>query len=310
MEITQEQYRRIEPELPRQRGNVSLSNLTVLNAILYVAEQGCKWRGLPKRFGNWHTIYTRMNRWSKNGVLDAVFEKLQREQLVRIRVEAVSMDSTIVKVHPDGTGALKKNGPQAIGKSRGGWTTKIHLVAANARTAITFALSPGQAHDAPQGRELLAGLGPLPAPLPLLMDRAYQDDQTRQLALDFGWIPVVPPKRNRLEPWEFHNGGPYPGKGGKEPSSNGRMGRRFWCTGYYSYRSCCLVQPMSKDGLKPIGEIVKDALSGLPAPVAEIRDDSPQARHSFTVADQVHQLVSAREADPNLGFMARMMVLC
>ena len=67
---------------------------------------------------------------------------------------------------------------------------------------------------------------------------------------------------------------------------------------------------MSKDGLEPIGEIVKDALSGLPAPVAAIRDDSPQARHSFTVADQVHQLVSAREADPNLGFMARMMVLC
>ena len=112
MEITEEQYRRIEPVLPRQRGNVSLSNLTVLNAILYVAEQGCKWRGLPRRFGNWHTIYTRMNRWSKNGVLDAVFEKLQREQLVRIRVEAVSMDSTIVKVHPDGTGALKKTVPK------------------------------------------------------------------------------------------------------------------------------------------------------------------------------------------------------
>ena len=108
MEITEQQYRRIEPVLPRQRGNVSLPNLMVLNAMLYVAEQGCKWRGLPKRFGNWHTIYTRMNRWSKNGVLDAVFEKLQREQLVRIRIEAVSMDSTIVKVHPDGTGALKK----------------------------------------------------------------------------------------------------------------------------------------------------------------------------------------------------------
>ena len=108
MEITEQQYLRIEPVLPRQRGNVSLSNLTVLNAILYVAEQGCKWRGLPRRFGNWHTIYTRMNRWSKNGVLDAVFEKLQREQLVRIKIEAVSMDSTIGKVHPDGTGALKK----------------------------------------------------------------------------------------------------------------------------------------------------------------------------------------------------------
>ena len=73
-----------------------------------VAEHGCKWRGLPKRFGNWHTIYTRMNRWSKNGVLDRVFEYLQRERIVRIKLEAVSMDSTIVKVHPDGTGALKK----------------------------------------------------------------------------------------------------------------------------------------------------------------------------------------------------------
>jgi len=91
-----------------QRGNVNLSNLQVLNAVLYVAEQGCKWRGLPKRFGRWHTIYTRMNRWSKNGVLDRVFEKLQTEQIVRIKIEALALDSTSIKVHPDGTGALKK----------------------------------------------------------------------------------------------------------------------------------------------------------------------------------------------------------
>src|SRR5208283_3896068 len=61
-----------------------------------------------KRFGPWLTIYTRMNRWSKNGVLDHVCEQLQREQIVRIPIEAVSLDSTTVKVHPDGTGALKK----------------------------------------------------------------------------------------------------------------------------------------------------------------------------------------------------------
>ena len=108
MEITAAQYQSIASSLPRQRGNVKLNNLQLLNALLYVAEHGCKWRGLPKRFGNWHTIYTRMNRWSKNGVLDQVFEQLQREQIVRIRIEAVSLDSTTVKVHPDGTGALKK----------------------------------------------------------------------------------------------------------------------------------------------------------------------------------------------------------
>jgi len=61
MEITLEQYKKIESSLPRQRGNVRLSNLQVLNAILYVAEHGGKWRGLPKRFGNWHSIYVRMN---------------------------------------------------------------------------------------------------------------------------------------------------------------------------------------------------------------------------------------------------------
>jgi transposase len=77
------------------------------------------------------------------------------------------------------------------------------MVAADARTAITFALSPGQASDAKAGRDLLGGLGALPAPLYLLMDRAYEDNETRQLALDFGFIPVVPPKSNRLEPWQY-----------------------------------------------------------------------------------------------------------
>jgi transposase len=147
MELTQQQYKKIEDSLPLQRGNVRLSNLEVLNAILYVAEQGCKWRGLPSRFSNWHTIYVRMNRWAKSGVLDRVLEKLQVEQIVRIKIEAFALDSTSVKVHPDGTGALKKP-PEAIGKSRGGWNTEIHMVAANAPTAITFALSPGNAHDA------------------------------------------------------------------------------------------------------------------------------------------------------------------
>lgn len=114
MEITPEQFSRIEHCLPVQRGNVSLSNLQVVNAMLYVAEHGCKWRGLPKRFGNWHTVYTRMRRWAKAGVLERMFEALQSEQLVRIRLEAVSLDSTSVKVHPDGTGALKKTAPNQL----------------------------------------------------------------------------------------------------------------------------------------------------------------------------------------------------
>ena len=112
MELTEAQYKHIAPVLPVQRGNVRVSNLHAINAILYVAEHGCTWRGLPARFGRWHTIYTRMNRWSKNGVLNRVFAHLQKDQLVRIKLEAVSPDSTIVKVHPDGTGARNKTGPR------------------------------------------------------------------------------------------------------------------------------------------------------------------------------------------------------
>jgi transposase len=110
MELTESQYQRIADCLPRQRGNVSMTNLRLLNALLYVTEQGCKWRGLPRHFGNWHTIYTRMNRWSKAGVLDRIFTRLQQEQILTIRLECVALDSTIIKVHPDGTGALKKVG--------------------------------------------------------------------------------------------------------------------------------------------------------------------------------------------------------
>ena len=111
-------------------------------------------RALRKRLGNWYTIYTRMYRWAKACVLDKLFEKMQKEQLICIKIEAVSLDSTIVKVHPNGTGALK-NDPQAIGKCRGGWSTKIHMVAASTRYAIGFSLSPGQAGDAPEGPVLL-----------------------------------------------------------------------------------------------------------------------------------------------------------
>ena len=77
------------------------------------------------------------------------------------------------------------------------------MVAADARTAITFSLSPGQAHDAPEGRALLSRLGAPNRPLHLIMDRAYEGTGTRQLALDLGFIPVVPPMSTRVAAWEY-----------------------------------------------------------------------------------------------------------
>ena len=127
MKITPEQFERIKPAFPVQRGNVSIENLQLLNAILYVAEHGCKWRGLPKDFGNWHTVYTRMKRWNEAGVLTKIFEQLQKEQMVGVEIKVVSLDSSTIKVHPDGCGARKKMAgklsvnPEVDGQPRFTW---------------------------------------------------------------------------------------------------------------------------------------------------------------------------------------------
>ena len=85
------------PSMPVQRGNVRISNLTVINAILFVAENGCKWRTLPLRFGNWHTVYTRMRRWAEAGVLDRLLDALQAHHMIRVSVDCLGLNSTSVK---------------------------------------------------------------------------------------------------------------------------------------------------------------------------------------------------------------------
>ena len=84
------------------------------------------------------------------------------------------------------------------------------MVAAEERTALTFALSPVQAHDAPDGRKLLTGWQRRTAELAdgvaMVMDRAYEGDETRQLVLELGFEPIVPPHPNRRHPWPYDRG--------------------------------------------------------------------------------------------------------
>ena len=116
MKLQKEQYEKIKDCFPKQRKPAKISNLDVLNAVLYLVENGCKWRGLPKEYGDWHVIYVRVNRWSKKGVLQAAFLRLQQRGIIQIKVNVVSLDSTCIKVHPDGMGALKKVEPSPSGE--------------------------------------------------------------------------------------------------------------------------------------------------------------------------------------------------
>ncbi len=208
MEIDNNQYDKIKHLLPVQRGNVSIDNVTFINALLYICENGCKWRRLPKEYGKWHVIYKRFQRWVKAGIIEKLFRELHVQGAMDLTILKRLLDSMTVPVHPDACGALKKNGVQSIGRSKGGLTTKVHMLAANEKTAIEFTLSAGQSHDAPQGRLLLETVGTQKykynySSVPLLMDRAYEDDETRYIAQQLYFTPIVPPKKNRIIPWEY-----------------------------------------------------------------------------------------------------------
>jgi len=122
MEITREQFGLIEDILPTQRGNVAIDNYTFVSAILYIAENGCKWRALPKEYGKWYTIYKRCERWVKSGVMERIFVALQQKKIISVKIEVLSVDSTSVKLHPDAHGALKKLENKPLGSQKAAGT--------------------------------------------------------------------------------------------------------------------------------------------------------------------------------------------
>jgi transposase len=108
MEINIKQYEKIKRILPVQRGHVTIENMIFINALLYICENGCKWRRLPKEYGNWHVIYKRFNRWVKAGIINELFQELHVQGVIELNLLTRFMDSMTVPVHPDACGALKK----------------------------------------------------------------------------------------------------------------------------------------------------------------------------------------------------------
>ena len=121
MQLTDAQWARIAPLMPTPRGNCKLPSRQVLEGWLFVTKEGCSWRALSERYGPWQTVYMRGRRWIDKGVLERVFAELQRGELEEKleqgepdRPLRMSIDSTIVKVHQDGTGAPTKGGARRL----------------------------------------------------------------------------------------------------------------------------------------------------------------------------------------------------
>lgn len=173
----------------RQQRIYDKPNLRItVEAMLYRMRTGCPWRDLPVEFGCWNSIYQQFNRWSSKEKLYKIFKTLIQEP----DLEWAFIDGSIVRAHQHGTGAVSKE-HQAIGKSRGGNTTKIHMAVDGYGLPIEFTLTGGEVHDCKAAPEFIKHL---PRSEYTIADKGYDSEEVRKCIQNKSSIPVIPRKKN------------------------------------------------------------------------------------------------------------------
>src|SRR3954449_2072151 len=162
-----------------------------VEAVVYELPAGIAWEDLPATFGAPGTAYRRFRRWACKGIWDELF----LEGVPTDALETVMLDSSACKAQRFASGA-RGGGEEALGRSRGGPTPKIHAVIDGLGRPLCFLLTPGQAADCRQARSLLEGL----AFERLVGDRGYDTDEVRDWLEEHGAEAVIPSKRNRKTP--------------------------------------------------------------------------------------------------------------
>lgn len=160
----------------------------MVEAMLYRMRVGCPWRDLPVEFGYWHSIYQQFNRWSSKDKLMKVFKDLIQEP----DLEWEFIDGSVVRAHQHSSGAIGEEN-QAIGKSVGGNTTKIHMAVDAFGLPIEFILTGGEVHDAKAAPALI---DKLPNCDFTIADKGYDSEEIRNQIRDRLSIPIIPKKRN------------------------------------------------------------------------------------------------------------------
>lgn len=143
--LRDDQWDRISGLLPGKatdKGGRAADNRLFVEAILYILRVGCPWRDLPEVFGKWHSVYMRFMRWEVGGV----WARLAKAFHGDADLEELFIDSSIVRLHQHGAGSPKNRGNQAIGRSRGGLTTKIHACVDALGNAHNFYRGPSRRH--------------------------------------------------------------------------------------------------------------------------------------------------------------------
>nr|WP_226103770.1 IS5 family transposase [Dickeya dianthicola]MCA7002480.1 IS5 family transposase [Dickeya dianthicola] len=156
--------------LPPERGSSRggrpyFAHRHVMNGLFWVLCSGAPWRDLPERYGHWKTIYNRFNRWSKAGIINNIFNRLLQilDKKELIDWDVIALDGSNVRALKAAAGAKKKHPDECedhgLGRSRGGFGAKIHLVTDGTGLPLSFCLSGGQAHESRYAETLLNRVG-------------------------------------------------------------------------------------------------------------------------------------------------------
>ncbi|WP_242053834.1 IS5 family transposase [Nostoc sp. FACHB-888] len=197
--LRDDQWEKIKNLLPGREGYVGVTakdNRLFVEAVLYRYRSGIPWRDLPERFGDFRVIHTRFSRWSKTGIWEKVFQQLADDA----DNEYAMIDSTIVRAHQHSAGAKGGSHTEAIGRSKGGLSTKIHAVVDALGNPLSFHLTPGQICDLDGADQLLPNI----VADTVLADKGYDaDERVIERLESLGKTAVIPPKRNRTSPRDY-----------------------------------------------------------------------------------------------------------
>lgn len=176
--------------LPQRRGPRSAQrDRLFVNAVIWLARTGAPWRDLDASFGDWKPIYNRFRRWAKRGWWTQIWRSLAPDEQ-----DASILDATVVRAHQDACGGRFGPAANAIGRSRGGFSTKLHAVVSLRAKPIEIRATPGQQHEATVAEELLDFVRGRKC----LADGAYDADRILAAARQRGLTPVIPPGKARV----------------------------------------------------------------------------------------------------------------
>ena len=188
--LTDEHWSKLKP-IMLENGVYDKRELRLtVEGILYRLRVGSPWRDLPREFGNWNAIFRRFNEWSSKGKLLNIFNTLVQNP----DLEWEFIDASYIKAHQHSSGASSE-GDEAIGLSRGGNTTKIHLLTDSSGNPIYFEITAGNISDCTAAPSLIENS---PTGEFLVADKGYDSKNLRKQINEQGATPIIPRKKNSL----------------------------------------------------------------------------------------------------------------